>query len=985
MERSHHPWESVVQRLFLQGSQGAEVRRIREAVVRELGAAADLFQGLAKGDLFDATLEAAVRQWQSGVGLMPDGIVGPLALQALKLQVWPALQVPFSTTAVQALFPATKPVNISRHWPHVAAALQAWDLCEREMVLAALGTIRAETEGFVPISEGVSKYNTAPGCAAFNLYDTRHDLGNASPGDGARFKGRGFVQLTGRDNYRRFGELLGIDLIARPDLANAPEVAAALLAAFLADRHDKLHAALVKPDLAKARKLVNGGIHGLDRFGSVFALAVTAMPAMVTVAVAKGGKVAPGKGKGKGKAAQRAVTASAVPRASRERTRSLTARKDTPDLRDRAYLPPPVSLSPEWPREQQLQKWLPKYAKAGLILDQGEEGACTGFGLAGVVNHLRWLQHEMPASLPSVSPRMLYNMARRYDEYAGENYEGSSCRGAIKGWFNHGVCQEDDWPYRSADQRQPRFGYADRARQHTLGVYYRIAPEAITDLQAAIQTVGAVFVSSFVHEGWNAVPTVKGLPEGHAHLPLIDYGGTPERSNGHAYALVGFNSRGFVLQNSWGPDWGAHGFAVLSYEDWLAHAMDAWVVGMGVPGLLAGRGSTPEPGSARQAARAAEGRAWWSESQAWDHSVVIGNDGRVSHYLTEDERTRSLAHQVTVLPDRWFRSRPKGEKKRLLLYVHGGLNSREAGITRARALGQVFERNGCYPLFIVWQTGLLESLRDIFEDWRRGQPAAAGGIGDWLIERSDALLERTVGRKAAKPIWSEMKENAALAMDPARAGHLLLKALTDLMGLWGDELEIHLVGHSAGSIWLGHLISRLQRIVGPTGRRALDWVPGIHLMAPACTVAFANEHYAATEVLPRTHIALLSDVRELDDNTAGVYRKSLLYFVSNALEPDLRTPILGMHKVFDPAQSEAAWDGASSTGEVLRAWRRAATEAKLDQRLTVVSTDKVQTAPGVFIPSGHGTFDNDIGVITEVLGHVLGGPLLEPVRDLKGY
>ena len=46
-----------------------------------------------------------------------------------------------------------------------------------------------------------------------------------------------------------------------------------------------------------------------------------------------------------------------------------------------------------------------------------------------------------------VSPRMLYNMARRYDEWPGENYSGSSARGAMKGWHKHGVCSRKHWVY----------------------------------------------------------------------------------------------------------------------------------------------------------------------------------------------------------------------------------------------------------------------------------------------------------------------------------------------------------------------------------------------------------------------------------------------------------------------------------------------------------------------------------------------------------
>lgn len=947
------------QLIFTQGSKGPMVRRIRQALLDELGPLAALYPGLANGgDVFDAPLDAALRQWQSGTGLMADGVVGPCNLQALKLATWPALGCAINSSNVQRLFPFTKPVNISRYLPYVIAALEAAGLTSRGLVLAALGTIRAETEGFVPISEGQSKYNTAPGGAPFGLYDGR--LGNGA-GDGALFKGRGFIQLTGRENYTRYAERLGVDLVSRPDLANVPEVAALLLAAFLDDHRKALDKALAADDLKAARKIVNGGSHGLDRFSAVFKLADMAVP---TVS-AKAGK---GRKKGAAVAAAKAVT------------RRLTTRADAPDLRDREYMPPPVSLFAEWPRSQDVRQWLPAYAKAGLILDQGQEGACTGFGLAGVVNYLRWVQQQMPARLHSVSPRMLYNMARRHDEYAGENYEGSSCRGALKGWYGHGVCLEADWPYSSDAQRQPRFGYADRARDITLGVYYRIKPKSIADLQAAIQTVGAVYVSSYVHDGWQQVPVTTKLPSGHADLPVIAFDGIKREDGGHAYALVGFNTKGFVLQNSWGVEWGAHGFAVITYEDWALHAMDAWVVALGVPGLIGGR-TAPVAAAARAAAGSA---AMWTDTEVRQHAIELGNDGRVSDYLTEDERTRSLAHQVTVLPDRWFRARPAKEKKRLLIYVHGGLNSKEAGLKRAKILGRAFEANGCYPLFVVWQTGLVESLKDIFSDWRKGQPSAAG-LGDWLTEKTDALIESTVGRKAAKPIWSEMKENAELAQAPSRGGELLAKAVIDLINLWGDELEVHLVGHSAGSIWLGHLISRLQSSSMAGGKRALDWVPGVHLYAPACTVAFANAHYAASGILPRTHIALLSDKLELDDNTAYVYRKSLLYLVSNALEADRRTPILGLHKVFDPTQTESAWDGASSTGETLRAWRRAVDEAKLGKRLHVLTSDKVRTAPNVTIPAAHGSFDNDLDVVTRTLETIVGGPLPQAITDLRGF
>jgi putative chitinase len=56
-------------------------------------------------------------------------------------------------------------------------------------------------------------------------YEGREDLGNTFPGDGQRFLGRGIFQITGRDNYERFGKLIGLDLACNPQFAEQPETA----------------------------------------------------------------------------------------------------------------------------------------------------------------------------------------------------------------------------------------------------------------------------------------------------------------------------------------------------------------------------------------------------------------------------------------------------------------------------------------------------------------------------------------------------------------------------------------------------------------------------------------------------------------------------------------------------------------------------------------------------------------------------------------
>jgi hypothetical protein len=119
--------------------------------------------------------------------------------------------------------------------------------------------------------------------------------------------------------------------------------------------------------------------------------------------------------------------------------RILNTRRDTLDFRDQMYIPTLVEVPSHVPVEQFLSYDVP-------VLDQGTEGACTGFGLATVANYLLRRRLVVPDKI-SVSPRMLYELARRYDEWPGEDYSGSSARGAMKGWNKHGVCSESDWPY----------------------------------------------------------------------------------------------------------------------------------------------------------------------------------------------------------------------------------------------------------------------------------------------------------------------------------------------------------------------------------------------------------------------------------------------------------------------------------------------------------------------------------------------------------
>ena len=184
---------------------------------------------------------------------------------------------------VKRMFPSgTRLANISANLPFVLAGLRARQLGDRAIVLMAVAAIRAETEGFVPIDEGKSRFNTSPGGSPFNLYDAGTSigarLGNTERGDGPRFKGRGYIQLTGRDNYRRVGGQIGVSLIDQPQSANDPTTAGLILAQFLKNAESAIRRALANNDLLTARKLVNGGSHGFDRFKDTFDKGMSILP-----------------------------------------------------------------------------------------------------------------------------------------------------------------------------------------------------------------------------------------------------------------------------------------------------------------------------------------------------------------------------------------------------------------------------------------------------------------------------------------------------------------------------------------------------------------------------------------------------------------------------------------------------------------------------------------------------------------------------------
>jgi hypothetical protein len=149
--------------------------------------------------------------------------------------------------------------DVSANWPLVNGALESRGMRDARVKIAAIATIAIETaRTFRPIDEfGDEEYFT-------RMYEGRTDLGNTRAGDGARYHGRGYIQLTGRSNYRAYGEKLGFPLERRPELAKTPEVAAAVLADYFKLR--AVDASSVQGDWESVRRKVNGGLNGWEPF-----------------------------------------------------------------------------------------------------------------------------------------------------------------------------------------------------------------------------------------------------------------------------------------------------------------------------------------------------------------------------------------------------------------------------------------------------------------------------------------------------------------------------------------------------------------------------------------------------------------------------------------------------------------------------------------------------------------------------------------------
>ncbi|KAA3626456.1 MAG: peptidase C1 [Proteobacteria bacterium] len=584
----------------------------------------------------------------------------------------------------------------------------------------------------------------------------------------------------------------------------------------------------------------------------------------------------------------------------------LTATADLPDNRDWEYKAPPSPLKTAMAKPRSLQ-----------ILDQKSEGACTGFGIAAVIN----LLNQNRGSKVRVSPRMLYEMARKHDEWPGESYAGSSCRGAIKGFANMGVCRDNYWPYVDGKPGNLTVKAAKDAHANTIGAYYRLS-HRISDFHAALNEAGAIYCSADVHGGWSSSAIKNGA------IPFRD-----KNSGGHAFALIGYNRKGFWVQNSWGKSWGQSGTALWSYEDWYENIVDAWVLSLALPTPKIWHMGTAEAGLVRGDAAGAGSAP--PRGKIAGHFVHIDDGGfhDAGSYWSNLEDIKTTAANLAA----------SNNYDHLMIYAHGGLNSPKASAMRIAAMRDVFKDNRIYPFHVMYDTGVLEELKDVIVSRGERAGARAGGLSDWW----DQLIER-MARRPGRALWREMKFGARAGFQHNNAGVQTLQTFAGALSKGaGFKYKVHLVGHSTGAILLAHLLEALKG-VAPKLR-----VNSCALLAPAATMDLYKSHYhpmlangAGAFGIDQMTVYNLNEKLELDD-TVGPYRKSLLHFVSRSFEENTPAPILGMQM-----------HGKSLDNTL--------------PRLEMIYSHGDATKEARTLSTVHGGFDNDPATLNDVLKRMLG-------------
>jgi putative chitinase len=258
------------------GSKGDEVKKLQEKL------------GVEAIGTFGPKTEAAVKAWQKANGLKDDGIVGPTTWSKLFGESAPVA----AAVKESVVIPSGGPLNIEKlkgHIPDVVLAqipdtAKKFNITNNLRLAHFLSQCGHESGGFKAVSENLNysadglkkifgkyfpgnlneSYAKQPEKIASRVYGNRMGNGDEASKEGYKFRGRGYIQLTGKDNYTRFGKFIGEDTVANPDLVATKYPLAS--AAFFFDSN-KLWSICDKGSdnatVTAVTKRVNGGTIGL--------------------------------------------------------------------------------------------------------------------------------------------------------------------------------------------------------------------------------------------------------------------------------------------------------------------------------------------------------------------------------------------------------------------------------------------------------------------------------------------------------------------------------------------------------------------------------------------------------------------------------------------------------------------------------------------------------------------------------------------------
>jgi putative chitinase len=193
------------------------------------------------------------------------------------------------------LLAVTTPAQADKWLDALNATAEQFDINTPERIAGFLSQIAHESAGFTATSENlnysadalcrvwptrfnagnVAEYARNPQKIANKAYCDRMGNGPESSDDGWKYRGKGLIQLTGKDNYQRFSDATGVDAVENPELLAEPELAALSAGWFWST--NGLNALADAKDVVGMTKRINGGTHGLDDRQAKYAAVLSSM------------------------------------------------------------------------------------------------------------------------------------------------------------------------------------------------------------------------------------------------------------------------------------------------------------------------------------------------------------------------------------------------------------------------------------------------------------------------------------------------------------------------------------------------------------------------------------------------------------------------------------------------------------------------------------------------------------------------------------